>query len=314
VVFASFAALALGPARLQRDANVEQCWSAYFPDWSRPWLVPLWAVTSTLDAFRYCAPAAGQLLVPAAMVGGVLLWRQGRVAFFALLAAPLLLGLAAALMHRYPYGGARVIVYATPGLLLLIAAGVPAILDWLRPRTRFGVAFAVVCLLLPAVESVKYLIDPWRRPAGDAASAWVLSQREADDLVVGNEWPHLYYFRSLGEDFHYTNPGRPTDRFWYLHASRASDDHRRAEALTHIPPGWRVVRRRDFFWTTALLAVREKTIHRREHREHREKTITELTIKDMAVCRQEASGTRLPGFHSSTLFRLLCDLCDLCGD
>jgi len=48
-----------------------------------------------------------------------------------------------------PYGGTRVMVYAAPALILLIAAGAAPALSWLATRTRVGVLLLVGLLLLP---------------------------------------------------------------------------------------------------------------------------------------------------------------------
>ncbi len=53
-----------------------------------------------------------------------------------LLLAPAGLALTAALIGAYPYCGSRIIVYLTPALVLLLAAGLWPVLTWLRERSR----------------------------------------------------------------------------------------------------------------------------------------------------------------------------------
>src|SRR5262249_41280077 len=45
VVSASFFALALGPVRAQRCAEMTSCWTNQFPPWDEPWRVPVWMTT-----------------------------------------------------------------------------------------------------------------------------------------------------------------------------------------------------------------------------------------------------------------------------
>src|SRR5439155_17202644 len=134
----------------------------------------------------------GQLLLVPAMLGMVHFTRDGRRDLLVLLILPVLLALVASWLHRYPYGPARVMIYATPALVLLIAAGVPATFAWLRARARPGVALLVVALLIPAVEALRVVWNPWPRADVPGAAAWVAARRQADDRVLGNDWTHHY--------------------------------------------------------------------------------------------------------------------------
>ena len=120
-VLGSFALVYFGPARAQRCSAMESCWTGQFPDWSHPWSVPLWSMASTFDVVRYCFLPWGFVLTGYAVVGGIRLWRTGRRDFAIAAIAPLALNLLAAWLHGYPYGAARVVVHAAPGLAILIA-------------------------------------------------------------------------------------------------------------------------------------------------------------------------------------------------
>ncbi len=200
VVFAAFAWLALGPVRAQRCGPMEACWQHQFADWRRPWYVPLWALASTVDVVDYCCRLAGPLLAGLAVLGGVQMWRAGRRSLVVLLVLPVGLALLAACLGKYPYGGARVMAYAAPGVVLLVGGGACAALDWLRPRLRPAAIGLAGVLLLVAPLALYRAARPWQRADCDIAAAHVLQRFRPGDAVVSNHWEALYYFRRLGPD------------------------------------------------------------------------------------------------------------------
>jgi hypothetical protein len=258
VVCGAFLALVLGPIRAQHDPEIAACWANSFPDFSRPWSVPGWTLFSTLDVFRYCCKPLGQILAPIGVLGAVVQWRRGRRALVVMLAAPVLLALAASFLHRYPYGGARVLVYAAPAVILFIAAAAPPVCDWLR--RRHGLAPAALCLLVvpPLYAAGRAVVFPWERADTAGACAYVRAHRWPTDLVVGNDWTHLYYFRRLGRAFRYTSAGDAAgDRCWIVFSAEYPPEQRLKEALAAGPPGWVAVERDDeFAFTTVLLLQR----------------------------------------------------------
>lgn len=257
VVSVSFLFLMLGPARAQKDVAIMSCWLDFFPDLSRPWTVPGWVVTSTAELYRYCLPPLGQILALFALTGTIVLWRRGQKAALCLLVAPGFLVLGASFARCYPYGGARVTVFLVPAVVLLVAAGVPVILGWLRQRGRLAAAVAIILLLLPVKESLQRLAQPWRRADVDAAAAWVLEQRREDDVVLGNDWTCFYYCRHLGDRF------RPLDdsphvlhsRSWIIFIGRMPAENRHQAIRDCTPADWRVLEHRDFLDATAVLLV-----------------------------------------------------------
>ena len=117
-------------------------WADSFPPLERPWALPLWLLeihTGTMMAYpigeRHGGSAATLLGVA---VGGLALFRRGRKQELVVLLAPFGLGLIAAGLGRYPYGGAaRIMQYV--GRLDLPApwhrSG-----DFARASARFRVA------------------------------------------------------------------------------------------------------------------------------------------------------------------------------
>jgi hypothetical protein len=250
----SFLALLLGPARAQRDPVILECWASSFPNYQRWWTLPLWAAVSTVEVGRYCFKPLGQLLIPLAVLGALILWRnKERVAVLMLPAA---LALVAGLMHRYPYGGFRVMMFMAPALALLIGAGARAALLRLEalPWARGAV---LLILLIPWGGSLLTVARPWEVPDTLQASADVQSRFRPGDVVIGNDWTHLYYFRHLKHGFCWQEDGeaaRPTDRLWAVWTMRTPAEQRWQTLLKEIPPGWQVVQRREYLFTTVVLA------------------------------------------------------------
>ena len=205
-----------------------------------------------------------------------------------LLTLPLGLALIAACLHAYPYGGARVEVFAAPSLALLIAAGVPPTFGWLRrtlgmrPATRgprhssgfsqwrivarsgalLGYVSLIVCLLSPLHLALYHAVVPWERPDCARAAAYVLAHCRPKDGISANQWAYSYYFRwvtpgvrlmgdrSLASDDNASISA--ADRQWFV---ITADDAADRKAIVRALPldDWRVLDWRDFALTTVLL-------------------------------------------------------------
>src|SRR5262249_38087307 len=124
-VHGAFALLFLGPIRAQRCDNLVWFWADQLPNWERPWSIPGWSGARTFGVLRYCCKPTGGLLGVVALVGAIQLWRGRQRAFLCLLGMPIALALLGSYLRYYPYGHARVELYATPAVILLIALGLP---------------------------------------------------------------------------------------------------------------------------------------------------------------------------------------------
>jgi hypothetical protein len=217
-VFAAFALLLVGPIRAQRDPTILADWRRSFPDYQHPWGIPLWVFLSTLEVFRYCLEPMGQALAPLAAVGAVALWLRGRWATVLFLVIPIFLPLAASFVRAYPFAGARILVYASPALALLVAAGIPPVLEWLRPRSRWAVVAVVLVALAPFGRVVQRMAVPWQRADCAGAAEYVLAHREPEEAVRANHWEYLYYFRNLGPAFRpmWVEGPPPGGRLWVV--------------------------------------------------------------------------------------------------
>jgi len=273
VLWGSFLALLTGPVRAQRDETLMDCWQTYFPSWDRPWRVPGALFLRCTEVLRYAAEPIGNLLIVAAVVGAVVLWRAGHRRVLALLLLPPAMTALAWLVRQYPFGATRVMVFAAPAALLLIAAGLPAIFAWLQRRARFAPLLLAGVLVFPALQAGYRIVFPWARLDSARPAAFVLRQRQADEPVLGTLWEHTYYFRNLGPLYRQLRPspnyppslpptfdcqsgqvddeGRHVTRLWVIGVR----GHVEPQAtLWWIPPrgAWGVVRRYDFRDMTAL--------------------------------------------------------------
>lgn len=141
LLVASFVTVYLSSAVFQAGAILENyrngCWADSFPPLDRPWMLPIWLLdvhAGTMMAYpagdRHGASAATLICV---IVGCIMLYRQGRQTPLAILLAPFGLGLLAAFLGRYPYGGApRTMLYLAPAICLLAGLGLSDLLSRIR--------------------------------------------------------------------------------------------------------------------------------------------------------------------------------------
>jgi hypothetical protein len=253
IVIVSFALLYFGPARAQRCGPMEACWTGQFADWGRPWYVPLWTIASTFDVARYCFMPWGFVLGGYAIVGGVRLGRAGHGEFVIAAAAPVGLNLFAAWLHGYPYGAARVVAHAAPGLAIFIGAGVGPSLTWIRGHARPAACAAIAALFLPLGMALYRVAVPWHRADCAAAADYVLDHRLADEPVLGNLWQFEYYCRGIGAHFGYVpaDMALPDGRTWVLLTSFDADE--RAADVAKLAVQRDVLTRREFDGATAIL-------------------------------------------------------------
>lgn len=246
IVMTSFVLLAWGPAKAQRDNAMDSCWTNYFPDYSRPASVPLWSLLAFTEVTRYAFKPLGQLLFALVPVGAVVLGRRNSV----LLLAPVGLAFIAACLHRYPFGGARVMVFAAPALALAIAAGVAPAWAWLQRRSAVAPFALTGLLLIPVGAGLYRVFDPWPRPDTKSACQLVINELQPGELVIGNDWTHEYYLRHLGEKFQLESSDFNTQAVWVIFTDVTKAEVRFLEASRRVPSGWTATRRAEFAFTT----------------------------------------------------------------
>jgi hypothetical protein len=270
-VFASFAVLVVGPIHAQRCERMNLCWVDCFPAWDRPWSIPLWTLMQSLNLFSYCCEPLGQGYALLAGIGGFCLWRRGLRSALVLLVLPILLALFASFVKAYPYDGSRVLIYAAPALVLLVAEGVAPCLKKLLETAsqcagytsqatlaRIGSAALVVYLVLPLGRALQRVLLPWPRADCAGAASFVWTHRRSDEPVAGNHWEYAYYFRDLGSSFILLD-GKPfphTQRLWVVITGlEPTESLGFANHLT--PGGWQVRQQHKFERTSVFFLSRE---------------------------------------------------------
>ena len=164
-VFASFLALGLGPAKAQRHPEMDACWVTHFPDYSKPWLVPVWVILSTFEVARYCFLPIGQVMILFAAIGGCQLLRRGEYRRLAVAITPMVLTLIAALLKAYPYGSSRLEVFVTGGLTWLSVEGFVFLWHRLASRSQWLALSLLIWFLVPVALTLFYMVSPWPRDA-----------------------------------------------------------------------------------------------------------------------------------------------------
>jgi hypothetical protein len=197
-VFGAFLLLYLGPVRAQRCGEMDACWIRHFPDWERPWQIPLWLLSSTFEVFRYQLMPFGQVFAVLAAIGLVGWFRRCEYAVALLLSLPLMLALVAAFLGKYPYGGSRLEMYALPSVLLLVGNGLEALVRW-RPAAPFALRhLGLLLAIIPTGYTAYHLVVPWKRVNWVPAYEYVHRHGNADEAVVIGCWEYRYYFRHHG--------------------------------------------------------------------------------------------------------------------
>ncbi len=152
-------------------------------------------VTLPLDFFTHPMGFrfAGIAVVLAA-IGVASSWR--RLPGAVMLLAPLVVALAAVVLKKYPFpvhsqhtmaGGGRLLLFAVPGLLLLIGAGADRLCDLTGRRGRLVVGGLVVMLAMhPLLNAVQWIRSIERPDVRDALAHLAEHQRTGD--VVHASW------------------------------------------------------------------------------------------------------------------------------
>ncbi|MDR3621477.1 MAG: hypothetical protein P4L85_19155 [Paludisphaera borealis] len=170
-------------------------WKDSFPPLDQPWWIPVWLLdmhSGNMMAYPVGERKGGSVATLAcALVGCLALWRRDRRTVLAFLTLPFGLGLVAAFLGRYPYGGeARIMQYLAPSICLLAGLGMAALfarlsrpaLAWTAPRV-----LVTAMALLAVGLAVRDLAKPYRvaadlRAREFARRFWV-EQSEGADLA-----------------------------------------------------------------------------------------------------------------------------------
>jgi hypothetical protein len=266
ILCGAFGALYVTAVNAQCNERIMSCWLDKFPPWDQPALVPVMALVRLSELFRYAAEPVGNVFVVFAALGAGWLWRRNQSIISALLLWPIALNGIAWLLSRYPLEASRVVAYASPLALLLIAAGLEPTWSWLKKRSNYAHVALVVLLLVPVGKTGWVLANPWKRTDSAAPAAFVLQRRLASEPVVGTLWEHAYYCRELGDYYRalvsqptepcflppaaaLTNDGaaadKPVESLWLLTSPNPADQDADI-SLLHPTTRWHIAERHEF--------------------------------------------------------------------
>ena len=149
-------ALFAGPqARAASFLAELKTWRDAFPPIARPWRLPWWLLqvhTGMMFAYPQGGHNFGSTPTTLLAIGGCIRMgrRPARRPLLLLLLGPLAPALAAAALHRYPYGtSTRVMLYMAPAFCLLTAEGLMALLRRSHRASRGPIVLAGLLALFP---------------------------------------------------------------------------------------------------------------------------------------------------------------------
>jgi hypothetical protein len=179
-----------------RDYLIKYWTGAFPPSWRDPGALAGWLVrahTGPLFAYPYGANRMAELsaFLFGSFVIGIIVRARRDVRVAALLVLPFPLLMAAAVMHRYPYGASvRLAQFLAPSTLLLGSAGLAWLCARLRPLTlaRWAAPSLVMILVVVGLWRVgQDLVNPcrvpWDRTAREFAR-WFWEELAADAELV----------------------------------------------------------------------------------------------------------------------------------
>ena len=260
---AAFAAYFLLFFRGQVDPKLLAYWAQDFPDFSGLGAFLWWLAAACHRYFTYFFDYPGVYWgLPLAAAGiPALLWRGGcRVLFYWL--GPLLVTLAAAALHRYPfmghYNGNRLMLFSAPLLYLVAAVGLVSVLGWLWKKLQRVPALVLTGLLLLLINPVG-LIKENIDHAHNREEIEPLVDHLKDRLQP-QDWIYVYHFAVAPFKYYFQSPeericwgkscverklevpadrGKQPQRLWLIASHFPSMEEMRKFTRELLGPQWR---------------------------------------------------------------------------
>lgn len=209
ILLGSWASTEVGHNQLESPATadgittregMDAYWASGFPPKAIAMWVPwfLGAMTGQMMAYPVGAANGGSILTSMmAVFGAVWLTRQRKWALVVLLAAPIALNLAAALLHRYPFGSSgRLCQFLAPAVCLLAGLGLDRALAALGPRWRLLPGITAALLVLVGLGGLaRDYIYPYRDPV----FVWMRSVMDDATAAAGKDPVSVRHTRSALE-------------------------------------------------------------------------------------------------------------------
>lgn len=231
VSFAFWFLLVTRSQAVSAGAETQAYWSQAFPPLDRPFRVPLWMLqVHTSHAFAYPigeARGGSTATTVLFLIGALTLWRRGPRPLLGLLLAPFALGLLAAFLGRYPYGGStRTMQYVAPSIVLLAGLGGATLIGRARRQPAALAVAASVLLLIGLGTITGDILRPYKFPedriARDFARRfWTGSDGDGETICAR---------RDLGLTFDARHWETGRSAVYLCHQAMFSRRHRRGES------------------------------------------------------------------------------------
>jgi hypothetical protein len=252
---------------LSTQAGMNAYWADGFPP-SKPAACAEWLllqVTGQMSAYPVGSANGGSSLTVFCCIVGLVHWiRRERWQWVAIAVAPILLGLVAAAVHRYPFGAAaRLSQHQAPGICILAGMGLAVVVSRLAQRSdrpaRWAYAASGCFALIGVAGIVRDFVHPYR----DEGCEWVRTtmrqirdELSPDDRLVVCQPAEMmdivfvWYLLNQGDrvdwaDCRPSASSQAADRLWGFHFGPGADaaSERMAEELLRRDGSWRLARR-----------------------------------------------------------------------
>jgi hypothetical protein len=195
LIAVSFIALVKGPAAAQRDGAMESCWTKHFPPTESLPEHVVWSGLASTEVIRYQAAPFGQALSGLVIMGIIAWFRSGMRSEIALAIIPWAGCFLASCLHQYPYGGARIVAFLAPAVILLLAAGIEPTRHLFRNWPRAWQLFLYLPLLLPMLFTALRVVQPWDRLPIDRIVSFTEKVASKKDILYTAVWELEFLLR-----------------------------------------------------------------------------------------------------------------------
>ena len=224
----------LSPHQINPASGLNSTWQEWFPALD-PFSLAWWflkAHTGNMVAYPIGGPNFASSLTTLCCLAGIWSWwRGGNRTLLALIVCPFFLSMAAAILHKYPYGGsARLDQHLAPSICLLMGNGIVFLVQRLSPRREqqsvvlvaaLLVAFGMGGLVRDLVKPYKTEAELWNRTFVESLMARVGPRdrvvifHPAQEMRPGLEW----YFRQHDDRVSWQGRIDPTHegKLWCVH-------------------------------------------------------------------------------------------------
>jgi hypothetical protein len=158
-------------------AYMKEYWAHGFPTWTRHDLAWPWRALTGVFGGPGLGYQWASVFALLALAGFLFLWR-GRRAMALVAMGPVVVTLAAAAAHVYPFVD-RLILFLTPAFLIAAAAGAAESVVWLRSRSRVAAAALLLLVLFP----------PLRRIIAGHPAYWSMDPRPVFESLAAHRRP-----------------------------------------------------------------------------------------------------------------------------